>query len=350
MYCVRFGLSCLLALALCVGLAFREAVRAQALGVESDKWMSLSTRPGTIIRLPALSDVECIKRLPPPTRASTQSCVADAESVELKFAAGAVEADLPEGWRFRQFPYGREKRCMLFLPNGRSQDGRTPVAMWMTYHAVARTAEAPESELTRWIQVRRALATGSYSTVCEARWMRIDGWPAVSQDFAIAASTETCGLIGLHVLVRTDWGILEALAVAPAGDWNVVGPGFNELLGLVRLQAPLVDSETITSAAQLAAPILGVWRTERGTLRLRGSAQLEFTSDERSPADVGLALPVHARQCGNRVAGHFTAQSNRLVVIWEDGSLVNFRWKTQQDELMLIDQDGRVSQLKRLLE
>lgn len=350
MYCVRFGLSCLLALALCLGLAFREAVRAQALGVEPDESKSVSTRLATITRLPPSSDVERPIRLPPPTRAGTQSCAAGTESVELKFAAGAVEAHLPEGWRFRQSPYGREKRCTFFLPNARSQDGRTQVAMWMTYHAVARTAEAPEPELTRWIQVRRVLATGSSSTVHEARWMRIDGWPAVSQDFAIAASPETRGLIGQHVLVRTDWGILEAFAAAPAGDWNVVGPGFNELLGLVRLRAPLMDSDAITSAAQLATPILGAWRTERGTLRLRGSAQLEFISDERSPADVGLALPVHSRQCGNRVAGHFTAQSNRLIVIWEDGSLANFRWKSQQDELTLIDQDGRVSQLKRLLE
>lgn len=265
----------------------------------------------------------------------------------VRYAAGAVQFILPDEWSARTVPHEREMRLVLSPAGALSGGPPTNERVWMTYHAVGRTEEPYRSELERWLPARLSLQAAQPNLSGPPRQFEVDRWPAVAQACEYQPAESATPWMGQHVLVRTDWGIVELHAASPKSGAERLAEEFNRLLDGLQLAAPLSPVESIHNAANLATPALGTWRSPSGMMRLHGSARIEVVPDRPAwgaPARPGELSPSRI------MTGRFSATQDTLLVTWEDGSQTNMRWKLVHDELRLVDHDGRTSRLKRILE
>ena len=52
----------------------------------------------------------------------------------------------------------------------------------------------------------------------------------------------------------------------------------------------------------------------------------------------------------SELTGTFLAQEGLLLVTWDDGSKLNYRWRLLGHDLLLTDHQGRISHLRRLIQ
>ena len=217
----------------------------------------------------------------------------------------------------------------------------------MTYHAIAGTEEPYPSELERWMPARLSLQRDWSGVIGPPRRYEVDQWPALEQRFEFQPPASTTTWVGQHLLVRTDWGIVELHASAPTPRADRLGKELERLVSGLQLAAPLHPAESINNAACLATPVLGTWRSATGVMRLHGDARIEVVPDR--PVSGASTRPGELRP-SRIMTGRFSATQDTLLVTWEDGSQTNIRWKLVHDELRLVDHEGRASRLKRLME
>ena len=181
----------------------------------------------------------------------------------LQFAAGAVQFNLPAGWSARQIPHEREMRLVLRPPDAEREGGSVSEGLWMTYHAIARTEEPYPSELERWMPARLSPERDWSVAIGSPRRYEVDQWPALEQRFEFQPPASTTTWVGRHLLVRTDWGIVELHASAPTPRADRLDTEVERLVSGLQLAAPLRPAESINNAACLATPVLGTWRVRR---------------------------------------------------------------------------------------
>ena len=49
-----------------------------------------------------------------------------------------------------------------------------------------------------------------------------------------------------------------------------------------------------------------------------------------------------------RLTGRYRARDDLILISWDDGSKLNYRWRLHNGDLLLTDNTGQVSQLRRL--
>ena len=114
----------------------------------------------------------------------------------------------------------------------------------------------------------------------------------------------------------------------------------------IRTPRPIAELQEVASAE----PILGSWKSYRARLRLDGSGQIHLNFDRHRVQTIDRLGSQQTPKRIARLAGTYQARDDLLLITWDDGSKLNYRWRIHRGELLLTDHTGQMSRLKRLLD
>jgi hypothetical protein len=178
--------------------------------------------------------------------------------------------------------------------------------------------------------------------------MQLGGWWGYRQDYSAPPAPGDLlagqAVRGFHFVTVTSWGICElhtvcaeSMLVARQAEWQA-------LVDATTLEQQPIAAPIAVEQARDAELILGSWKSFRSRFRLYADGKIEISLDPKNPETVDRSQPAQV------LRGRYEAHENVLFVTWDDGSRTNYRWRLDQDSLLLTDHDGQISELRRLLE
>ncbi len=258
-------------------------------------------------------------------------------------AGGTVVVAVPPAWEVREIPWAREIRLAIAesMPDAGNalRDG-----MWLAYHHQSNPPSEPH-ELEAFAMARfESIARGDTEALNPPTLVTVNGHAGVRMDFR--RRTANADHRGFFLLAAATWGHCELYCMAPSQDWPRREREFSGIVSSLRLNRPQDPEPPTAEQVYDAELILGSWKSYRGRLRLFGDGRVsivtdrpfEYTSDDNKTHE------------GREITGRFQARRDLLLVVWDDGSKLNFRWRQQGNRLLLTDHDGRMTQLRRILE
>jgi len=278
---------------------------------------------------------------------------ATADEQAIVFVAGrAVEFKAPKSWKVYAFPASRELWTVLspveIKPRRILQDGLQD-GIWITHHVRSTPREQRPAEISAMIVKRLRQNAGESITAISRKERFIDGRPTLLYQFEIPAEEERAASRGMHAMVATHWGIIEMHFIAPVSEYGQRYAEFVMMIDGMKITGPKTGDMRATSEVAPAKDILGVWKARRSRMRLFADGRVEIEEDQ-TPRHPVNSVSFATQPPPEVLKGKFQAQNDVLFVKWEDGSLLNFRWKVLRGALLLTDHEGQISQLERVLE
>lgn len=258
-------------------------------------------------------------------------------------AARAIILAVPTNWQVREMPWAREVRLAMApgLPDTASElrDG-----MWLAYHHQSRVPTEADELRVFAMDRFQSIAPTDAEMVTTPTIVTVDERIAVRLGFDLRTSKGNHH--GFFLLVAAPWGHCELQAMSPDQHWSRRESEFARIVDSLQLRPPKVLELPMTDQVRDAKPILGSWKSFRGRLRLWGDGRVSIVTDRpfEYTSDDG---ETHQ---GHEVTGRFEARGDLLMIVWDDNSKLNFRWRRQINRLLLTDHEGRTTQLRSILE
>ncbi|MEN1681823.1 MAG: hypothetical protein AAGJ46_19760 [Planctomycetota bacterium] len=271
---------------------------------------------------------------------------------EATYAGGVVELAFPPELNASELPH---RRRVLLVLSAAAEPPQSPAELasgyWLSLTTARRSPQPdPAATLAR---LRPNAKLGERSRVS------VDGQPAACIAFNEAGEAKLFAAPGealpssgerLGWLIETDtpWGRVELGVVGRAGDRATLWADFQRLLATVQFGDPETAPADPRPETLAAEPILGAWKSARGTMELAadGGVRIRFDSDKAFV--LGRHGSVDYRKPTRELAGEFAAEGDLVRIRWADGSLLNFRWRVAGSELLITDHHGRTRRLARL--
>jgi len=163
-----------------------------------------------------------------------------------------------------------------------------------------------------------------------------------------ASSAADGAVQGWRQLLRTDAGLIEIHFAAPANQFAERQQELATLLATLQFAAPQSSQIEVAPELLAAEPIVGRWKSPRALLELTGEGEIKLTYDRKKSYRLDKQGLVDYEKPVQRLSGKYEAQDDLIRIRWADGSLLNIRWRTAGDELLITDHHGRTRRLARL--
>jgi len=267
------------------------------------------------------------------------------------YAGGVVEVRPPLGWHIAEVPFGREVRLLVTPQPIEGRRVMPTDGMWITFHAQSIRQGFAVDTIQEVLQKRLKLSVKKVRLAGNVSIMNIADYPAVKQEFTIgdglANQPNTSDThIGFHVLIRSTFGILELHAVAPATEHALRKEQFESTISTIVLKKPQDDGDVVVDSVSDAKPVIGSWKAFRSRLRLYGDGRIVIRPDRPSKI-----VPQRIDKAADGIlTGRYEARGDLIFVRWDDGSRQNLRWRRHNENLLITDHDGQISQLRRIFE
>ncbi|MEM9186848.1 MAG: hypothetical protein AAGB00_10165 [Planctomycetota bacterium] len=283
---------------------------------------------------------------------------ADGQAIAL-FAGGAVELAYDDRLTVSELPRGRQ----LLLVISRHAPPQTPAeltdGLWIGVEVGRPTEQGRAASAGRALAgaIRRDLRRVELTALTPAT---LDGWTGVRQGFRVrsrtplfsppgAATDPSRGdLVGWREWIVTDWGRVEVHVITPIQLALERQREAEAMLACVRLRPPQLALGDVTPAYQAAAPVIGSWKSKRAVLTLTGAGEVSLRYDRQKNYELGKEGVVDYEQPVRGLRGRYAADADLLRIRWADGSLLNMRWRTAGDDLLITDHHGRTRRLSRV--
>ena len=289
------------------------------------------TSPETPRRLPAL---------PPETGPVDQGVDQDV----VIFAAGAVEASVPVGWKVTEVPTGRELRFWM-TPVSNPADQPPNEGIWMAYHWLDRPAR--QNEIMDFLELR--VPTGSNPAAVATETMQLKTTtPNVTT--ALLRQYQHKDRTGFHLAIGMSHGILEVAVEATTPNYPALRQTALEVLAGMKLSEPDLRTAVVSPPLAAARQVVGLWKGLRASMKLGGDGRVVIQFDRKNNYPLDESGNLNYGQRISRLTGNYRAEDDMLFVQWDDGSRLNYRWRLDNGRLLLTDHNGRVSQLHRLIQ
>lgn len=259
-------------------------------------------------------------------------------------AAGAIVFRKPKGWRAVEAPFGREIRLLLLPPGQQARNEMPRDGVWLSYHVRPYTMTPNTKEIGAMLPARMKSAAPEAEVDSHVDNNEVDDRPMVSQAFLVRNKSRSASLIGFHMLIGDQHGVIEVHGVSPLAISVDREHAWAQIVNSLEINKPEEEEIEIEPQAMEAKRALGNWKAMRSVLQFRGDGSVVIISDPKR----GVLLDGSPdQQPLEQVAGRFQAKDDLIMVRWNDGSRLNYRWKRDGVRLLLTDSDGRISQLRR---
>lgn len=259
-------------------------------------------------------------------------------------AADAVEFRVPNGWRTLETAFGRELRLVVLPPGAEAKAAMPTDGLWLSYHVRPFSRKPERDEIQQMFDARMKLAAPESVPDSDLIEETINGLPGVSRAFVVQEAEPTDGKLGFHMLIGAEHGIVEIHAVASLDLSQDREVAWREIINSLAISAPQLSDEKPVPQAIDAKRILGSWKSMRSSLQLRPDGTISIIADPKRGALLDGSSPESQPE---KVNGRYQAQGDLIMVKWDDGSLLNYRWKRDGIRLLMTDSEGRISQLRR---
>lgn len=258
-------------------------------------------------------------------------------------AAGAVMLRAPLGWKTVEVPFGREIRLVL-LPPGESPRADMPGdGVWLSYHVRPYPMTPKQEEITSMLDSRLKAASPGSQADPNVVADRVSDLPTVSKAFLNRGKANT-KRIGFHMLVGAEHGVIEIHGVSPLKLSAERETVWTDLINSIEINEPEEEKIDLQPPAMDAKRVIGNWKAMRSVMQFKADGTVIITSD---PKRGSLLDGSDQQEPIEQVTGKFQAKDDLIMVMWKDGSRLNYRWKRDGIRLLLTDSDGRISQLRR---
>lgn len=290
-------------------------------------------------RLPRTHAVAQLERLPSTETGPPVSGARVEPHRAIRFAGGAIELQVPDGWWAQEVPFGREIRLVIAARRPTNLRKIPSDAMWMAYHAATPNESLGAETLSRELIERMQMVVGKDAKFSPPSPFPFGKWNAAVAEFTTKdPSSAASAITGRHVLVRTDWGIFEFHASAPDVIVETRSETWTRTWESLILNPPATVNDSSSRGMGDTITILGDWKSYRSRMRFSDDGRVVIVPDA-----TGNGRPA------NPVTGSFESRGDLVFVRWDDGSRLNFRWRIQGNDLYLTDHEGQISHLKRVL-
>ena len=285
------------------------------------------------------------------------------EQAIVTIGGGAVELQLPADFSIAEVPVRRELRVVATRFDYRGNLRQVTDGFWICYHLRADSPLGPLDERADVLHPRLKLVTQDLAVIQRTWNTSVGEWPARTISFALqetgtridedsgdTGESAERGWKGMHCGIRTQWGIVELHFVAPAALYPSCTESWEQVVRNLRFRPPRAQPQPDSAQITAAAEILGSWKSTGGRLQLLGSGRVRLQFDRprlRFIDDQQVEDPVRRE---SELTGKFLAQEDLLLVTWDDGSKLNYRWRLLGHDLLLSDHQGRISHLRRLIQ
>jgi hypothetical protein len=260
-------------------------------------------------------------------------------------AGGVVEFQMPVDWDLTEVPHGREIRLTL-RPSKVGEVQDTTSLIWVSFH-VRRAGQLSDEQLETWFAKRLRRTVAGNQVLNKPQPLVVGGYDGIEQQYSRAVSHEVMAeRIGQQAAVSTPWGILEVHWRTDQSQQQRLEKVAAELLATVKFNRPAEQVKgAVHDSASGARPILGSWKAYRSRMTLGSDGHILLAPDS-APIHLGTRPP-HKQV---PIVGEFEAKDDVLAVRWNDGSLLNFRWRLDGEHLLLTDHNGRTTLLNPLFD
>ncbi len=313
-------------------------------------------KPAAALEPPVVADAGKTEDEGTKAEDTVETAAAD-EDVTVYHAGKAVELKSPKGWKVYAFPAGRELWTVLspteIKPRSVLQHGLQD-GVWITHHVRSTPISSRAEEISGMIAGRLRQNGDKDATPTGRKERFVDGRPTLLYQFEIPADGVRKPRQGMHAMVATQWGIVELHFIAFQEDYEQRYISFMSMLDGMKISAPrdaggLTDPAAVAPEVKPAAKITGAWKAKRSLMRLFADGRIELEADRTSRHPIN-SVSFAKEPAPEVLKGKYQAQNDVLFVKWEDGSLLNFRWKIFKGALLLTDHEGEISHLERVLE
>ena len=265
------------------------------------------------------------------------------------FAGRTIEFAVPRVWTVKQVPLPGEIRVLAGPGDLPAEPHLLERGIWIAYH---RTDAQPDVPLDAELRERLPKSVAvEFLPSGAPQALRVGGYAALKQNLELAAvSDEAMPRRATYVIARTPWGLLEALGVTGLYAENDVRSALKTALASLRFNLPAALPPVSAPGIAEAQAALGSWKGRQLALHLLpdGRVRLDFGAITALTREREGNAP--SRNAGKQVDGTFTAHGDILFITWDDGSQLNYRWRVQANELLLMDHTGQSSRLMRLFD
>lgn len=282
----------------------------------------------------------------------------------VRFARGAVQLQPGEAWRVAELPYQRSLALVLTTEPLPDSLPKLREGMWLTYMPLefdkpqAGRSKTAANELhgrIKSLYPNAKLEAPSTGIIADS--------PALIQTFQLPAerrlfaapkaigsenhSEPSTSRRGWHAFIAAESGQIE-LHVIATDNLTAEAP-IAKLLATLKLGEPEPFAQEVPPALRSAERAIGSWKSPRALLEIAADGTICLTSDRKKAYELDRKGLVDYEKPQQVLEGEFTAEDDLLRIRWQDGSLLNIRWRLQANELLLTDHHGRVRRLTRLV-
>ncbi len=265
------------------------------------------------------------------------------------FAGRTVEFAVPRAWTVKQVPLSGEIRVLAGPGDVPAEPHRLERGIWIAYH---RSDAQPDVSLDT--ELRERLPKGvavEFLPSGAPQALRVGGYAALKQHLELAAvRDDAMPRRATYVITRTPWGLLEALGVTGLYAGDDVRPALKTALASLRFNPPAALRPASAPGIADAQAALGSWKGQQLSLHLLPEGRVRLDFDAVTTLTMEREGNTPSRNAGKQIEGTFTAHGDILFITWDDGSKLNYRWRVQANELLLMDHTGQSSRMMRLFD
>ncbi len=259
----------------------------------------------------------------------------DSDGARISLGGGAVQITSPWDWYVYEISEGRQVRFVLSPTKMRTRDDLVD-GLWVVCH-VTRFPKSPAA-LPELLAKRAGAATRGMVAASEMTQIRIGSSEGVRQEFAMQNA------VGFHALIQASWGVCEIHG--RTANPQLSKRMLDSIMNTLEIRDAATRRGVLNQRVAASAELIGSWKAYRSRLRLGGDGRIEIEPEASAVRALGESPGAETRV----LRGDYESRDDLLFVRWDDGSFLNFRWRLDGDSLLLTDHDGRISELRLLLE
>lgn len=281
---------------------------------------------------------------------ATAAAAPATDRASVSYAGGVVRLSIPSSWNVSELPVRDEIRLVLTPGPVPQRMSDLTDGMWLSFRYREFPSRPSREEVASLLARRLCEVLPPDTQLEQTSEQTLSDYHGLRQRFVVlAADSTTVRARGTYMLFASRHGLLDIHIIIPEEAAADRKEAVQQVLDSLKLADPVLPMPKLAPELADSAGAIGTWKANDFRLTFGPAGRVAIVHDGAKSFALDANGYLDYRRNLRRRAGTFSAAGDILKVVWEDGSLLNYRWLTRNGRLYLTDHYGRVSRLERLL-